>query len=155
MKLKTLLLLILLGIVGYMAYDYLVVQLSQEALVYKRYMGAVMDNNSQRARQYVSGEQPMKAFEAHGYRVQQWNGDPRWVTYRFLSRDLSPDGNTMRMRVRQHARVDPPGVTTFWGQEERRDLHTVVLVRERSVWKVSHFEDSATQALDAAVSSRR
>lgn len=155
MKLKTLLLLILMGIVGYMAYDYLTVQLSQDALAYKRYMAAIIDNNAQRVRQNVSGEQPMKGLEAHGYRLQYWNGEPRWVTYNFLSRSLSPDGNTVRMRVRQNVRVDPPGITTYWGKEERRDIHTVVLVKERSVWKVSYFEDSATRALDADMSRQR
>lgn len=145
MRLRTLLLLIVLGLVGYHAYTYSVTQFNQAALTYKRYVGALMEADQSRARAQALDDQALIPFQSHQLRRQYWGGEPRWTFYQFDSLRYSEDRNSVVMVVRQIVRVDPPGEDSFWGTEVRRDRHLVRLEKRGSAWKVAHFEDRATQ----------
>lgn len=149
MKLKTLLLLMLFAVAGYYGYSFAVTQFNQPAITYKRYADALMDGDRARAKSIVASDDALRPFDAAAQRRDRLNGESRFVWYTFLNQRFSPDGNSVTMTVKQTVRVDPEGSDSFFGTEIRKDRHTVTLVKDQSSWKVTQFEDSATQMLGA------
>ena len=149
MKLKTLILLAVLGAAGYYAYGFAVTQYNQPALAYKRYAAALMEGDAARAKSQALDEEALIPFQYHDRRMRRLGGEKRFVWYTFLDQNFAEDGKSVTMVVRQTVRVDPPGSDSFWGTEVRKDRHIVTLVKEKSAWKVKRFDDSATQLADS------
>lgn len=145
MKLKTLLLLAILGAAGYYAYGFAVTQYNQPALAYKRFAAALMEGDRARAKSQAYDDDALTPFNFHAERMSRLDGEQRFVWYTFLNQKFSEDGNSVTMVVRQTVRVDPPGTDSFFGTEVRKDRHTVTLIKEQSAWKIQRFDDSASQ----------
>ncbi|WOO39456.1 hypothetical protein [Rubellicoccus peritrichatus] len=145
MKLKTLLLLAILGAAGYYAYGFAVTQYNQPALAYKRYAAALMEGDRARAKSQAVDDEALVPFQYHAQRMSRLDGEQRFVWYTFIDQRFSEDGNSVTMVVRQTVRVDPPGSDSFFGTEIRKDRHTVTLIKDQSAWKIKRFDDSATQ----------
>lgn len=155
MKIKSIIWLIVLGLAGYAGYGYLSKHFNQPALAYKRYVDALMTGDSSRVESLIAGKQAKDAFKAHEERMKRLGGEARLTFYDFLMRNDSADGNTVTLVVQHIVRVDPPGKDTYFGTEVRRDRHTVTLVKEQSMWKITSFEDSATAASQTTKLSQR
>lgn len=145
MKLRTLLLIVVLGLIGYQSYLYLSVHLSQDVMVYKRFANAVLSGEASKVRGVIGDPGVDDAFLATFERDELFPGTIRFSFYTVLNRRVSSDGRTVELRVRQVVRFDPPGVDTYFGAETQRDIHTVILRREGAAWKVIEFADSPTQ----------
>lgn len=146
MNVKTLILLLLLALAGFLFYDYATSQYSPDAMAYKRFANAVMEGDASRVRSMAADDSVMDAIQAAGHRLEWINGEPRFVYYTFLRRMPSEDGSRVDLTVRQSIRVDPEGSDSFFGTEIRRDQHRVTLEREGPTWRVTQFEDSPTRS---------
>ncbi len=145
MNVKTLILILLLAMAGFLFYDYATSQFSPDAMAYKRFANAVLEGDVARVRNMAANESVMDAMNAITQRNDLINGKPRFVYYTFLRKIPSEDGNRVDFTVRQSIRVDPPGSDSFLGSEVRRDQHVVTLERDGPAWKVAHFEDMPTR----------
>lgn len=145
MRLRTLLLIVVLGLIGYQAYLYLSVHLSQDVMAYKRFANAVLAGEASQVRALIGDPNVDDAFLATVERDDLYPGTIRYSFYTILNRRVSSDGRTVELRVRQLVRYDPEGVDTYFGTESHRDIHTVILRREGAAWKVIEFTDSPTQ----------
>ncbi|MBC2594241.1 hypothetical protein H5P28_08195 [Ruficoccus amylovorans] len=155
MKLKTLILLLLLGATCYLFYGYVTTHFSQPALAYKSYVSALIEGDRSQARGDIVNDEALRAFDTHAERMQHLGGTPRLIWYEFISRKESPDGKTVQLVVLCHVRVDPEGEDTYWGKEDRRDRHYVTLMKVNSAWKVASFEDSSTLSGESARAMKR
>ncbi|WP_309387792.1 hypothetical protein [Cerasicoccus frondis] len=154
MKLKSLIGILFVGVVGYVGYTYLVSNFSSEAMVYKRYADALLDAEPSRIKQLVTSPAVLEPFKAREQRKDFVNGDIRFTWYNFKDKTKSEDGNTVTLVVLQNMRVDPPGQDTFYGTEVRTDRHTVTLKKFQSSWQVDSFSDTPTTQYKASQSSR-
>lgn len=154
MKLKNLILILLFGGLGYFGYTYLVTNFSSEAMVYKRFAGALLDGESSRVKQLVTDQSVLEPFQAREQRENFLNGDVRFTWYSFKDKVVSEDGNTITLTVLQNARVDPPGQDTFYGAEVRTDRHVVTLKKFQSSWQISSFQDTPTMQYKAEQKSK-
>lgn len=144
MKLKSLLLLILFGVLGYWLYDYGTTQFSQEVMTYKRYASALLEGDASKVKNFISNNDALKPFQDQKARMEFLNGEQRFVWYRVDHKRFSQDRKTVDLRVTQWVRVDPPGADSFFGTEVRKDVHNVTLVKEQSAWRVERFRDSVS-----------
>lgn len=154
MSMKKLLGLIAFGFVTYFCFQYLAAHFSADAMVYKRYADALLDNEITRVRPLIGGHGAEIPFQASRERREFVGGEIRFAWYEFLVKEYSADGNTARLTVVQNLRVDPPGEKSFLGTETRRDEHSVILVRESTSWKVQSFSDAATLRQGAQLAAR-
>lgn len=145
MRLRTLLLMVVLGLIGYNAYDYLSVHLSPDVMAYKRFANAVLAGEASNVRALIGDPAVDDAFLATVERDELYPGKIRFSFYTVLSRRFSPDGNTVELKVRQQVRYDPPWAETLIGAESHRDIQYAVLRREGGIWKVVEFTDTPTQ----------
>ncbi len=145
MRLRTLLLIVVLAVIGYQAYMYLTVHLSQDVMVYKRFANAVLAGEASKVRSLIGDPSVDDAFLATLERDELFPGEIRFSFYTVLQRKVSADGRTVELRVRQLVRYDPEGADTYFGVDSHRDIHTVILQRDGSAWKIVEFADTPTQ----------
>jgi hypothetical protein len=111
MTLRGLLILILVGVVGYWTYSVVSAHTSPEVVAYKSFASALQRGNSLSARQHVAaGEsQPMVAFQHFSERQSQLfnnDGDPVFTYHRILRRSRSQDNRRASLRIEQVIRFN-------------------------------------------------
>jgi hypothetical protein len=146
MTLKSLLLFILIGLLGYWAYTVVSTHTSPEVVAYKSFASALQRGNSLSARQYVAaGEnQPMEALQHFSARQSQLfnnDGDPVFTYHRILRRTRSQDNRIASLRIEQVIRFNTSENQRFYGSESVSVIHAVEMVKEAGGWKVYRFYD--------------
>jgi hypothetical protein len=146
MTLRSLLIFILVGLVGYWIYSVVSVHTSPEVVAYKSYASALQRGNSLAARQYVAeGErQPLEAFQHFSERQSRLlhgNAVPVFTYYRILRRNRSEDKQRASLRVEQVIRFNTTEAERFYGSESVSVIHSVEMVREAGGWKIFRFYD--------------
>lgn len=134
-------LLLFLGI-GYYGYIFVTPHLTQEAVAFKRYSNALKDGQLGKVHDLIEGDYAKKPFEQRTKRDHAVDGEIRLVYHRIKVLNLSEDGMTANISVRQVIRYDPPGVSSLLGETEMINFQTATLVREQSSWKVSKYQDN-------------
>lgn len=124
---------LLLGYLGYQAYDVWSIRQDPVFLKAQQWMQAVWDDD----------KQTMATIKAQGADLRpqalKIKGQKRWEFDRLLSRTADAKG-VETLRINQSLRYDPAGKNTFFGDVSGSILHTIVLECQGGEWKVRGYE---------------
>lgn len=130
---RKLIIYLLLGYVGYEAYEMWAIRQDPVFTKAEECMQAVWDDD----------RLTLNAITADGVKLgatsPKIKGQKRWDFDRVLSRTVDARG-VETLRINQSLRYDPPGKNTFFGENSANILHTIILESNRGEWKVRSYE---------------
>jgi len=127
---------------GYYGLDYVKVHTSGDVVAYKRFAKAVMESDHYSARRASNKELAGKVLSKSEERMKVYEGARVLFNYyEVISQNVARDGKSSSLVVEQVSRVGSQGQTGLWGDREIRVRHSVKLVKENQLWKVSAFID--------------
>ncbi len=139
---KTILWIILLGYVGYQAYDFYALRQEPVYQAYVAFATALLDQDELTIKHYASPDLLRELSVNKKWLISMPSPSKRrFIYYRLLARE-SLDAQTERLRIRRTLRYDPEGTHSFYGKASLTDLHTVLLKDGQEGWKVLCFEQS-------------
>lgn len=130
---RKLIIYLILGYLGYEAYEMWSIRQDPVFLKAQECMKAVWDDD----------RLTLHAIAADGVNLtissQKIKGHKRWDFDRVLSRTVDERG-VETLRISESLRYDLPGQNTFFGEHSANILHTIVLQSSLGQWKVRSYE---------------
>ena len=140
---RRVILLLLMAIAAYYAYRAVYTHTRHEVITLKEYCVALIEKDKITGRKLSLDSEGLKPFLDRHERDEAMRGELQFIFYKIKEMDVSENGQSTRLKVRQTFRLNPPGTegSSFWGKTKIINNIYVVLEKKKSSWKIKEYQD--------------